>query len=133
MPRGLIVMCLTLTLVLIGCGGSAADSVRASVSNMQSAIQSYNGARPSNLAGTAAACRTAYDNLGKQPSILTTKLSGQVAREQRVLRTAYTSARGGFNACAVGAASLDYPALVAAQQQIDSANAAIARARRMEP
>lgn len=133
MPRLTFTPVLALVLFLSGCGSSASDSVRSSVSNMQSAIQAYNNARPSDLAGTAAACRTALDDLNKNKDIVTAKLSGSQAREQRALKSAYMSARSGFLACASGAASLDYPALVIAQQRIAAANAAIARARRTEP
>lgn len=132
MPRLSLVACLSLLIVLSGCGGSPADSVRSSVSNLESVIRTYNGTHPSDLAGTAAACHRAYDDLGNNGDILKTKLAGNQAREDRLLRAAYVAARSGFHACASGASSLNHPALVLAQQQLSEANAAIARARRME-
>ncbi len=132
MPRLTLVSCLALVLLVSGCGGSPAESVRSSVSNLKSVIHAYNDTHPSDLAGTAAACRKAYVDLGNNPDILKVKLSGKEAREQHILRAAYSSARRGFQACASGASSLNYPALVVAQQSLSAANAAIARARRME-
>lgn len=132
MSRLALVSCLALGIIVSGCGGSPLDGVRSSVSNLESVIQTYNGTHPSDLAQTAAACRKAYDDLTNNADLLNTKLGGKRAREERVLRTAYVAARDGFRACASGASTLSYPALVLAQQHLEAANTAIARARRME-
>jgi multidrug efflux pump subunit AcrA (membrane-fusion protein) len=124
------ILSLVLAAALVGCG-SATDSVRSDVSNMQNVISTYNDSHPTSLAATGEACQKAYDDLGKSSSILTTKLPAQHQTEEQALRAAYRSARGGFRKCASGASLLNYPMLAAAQQEIAAANLAIRRAQRL--
>lgn len=132
MSRLIVILILPLLVLVTGCGSSAADNVRSAVSNMRNVIQTYNSSHPNSLSATAAACRKAYDDMGKSSALSTERLSGSHRAEQTLLRSALESARRGFHGCAVGASSLDFPAVVAAEQQIASANAAIARARKLE-
>jgi hypothetical protein len=99
---------------------------------MTTVIQSYNQSHPGSLQATGESCRKAYDDLGNNPAILTDRLGAGHAREQRLLQSAYRSARAGFKECFVGAASLDFPAMATAEVALASANASIALARKLE-
>jgi hypothetical protein len=130
--RTLFIVTIALSILLAGCGGSPADNVRSAVSHMQDVIQTYNASGQASLTDTSAACKKAYDDLGDSSALVSQKLTGKQAQELKLLRRAYRSARAGFLNCEQAAAALDFPRMAAAQQQLAAANAAIARARRLE-
>lgn len=103
-----------LALVLTACGSAASptDTLRATFS-------AYNAARPSGLAATGTACKTASQSLqtGPRPS------GGALAQ-------VYRDAMAGFRDCVRAAHGLDYPAASRALTQIAAANAALRRAAR---
>lgn len=129
MSRLIIVTVVPLVLLLSACGS---PTVSSAVSNMQSVIKTYDSSHPGSLADTGSACRKAYDDLGKSSILATATPTPQHRPVQQALRAAYSSARRGFLDCASGAASVSYPTMTRAEGEIAAANAAIARARRLE-
>lgn len=121
-------------LLLAGCGSSSyQDTARSATGKMRDIIQTFNSANPRDVTSTGQACKKAYDNLQSQASSLDAgSPPAKYRAEATQLRAAYRQARAGFRLCYTAAANMNYAGMVAAEQQIAAANAAISRARALE-
>jgi hypothetical protein len=126
---------LALAVVLAGCGGSPSfqDSARSATDKMRQVIETYDGSHPADVASTGAACRKAYDDLGSETTFVSTSSPpARYKREAAQLKAAWQDARAGFRLCAGAAQSMNFPAMAAASDRIQAANAAINKARKLE-
>jgi hypothetical protein len=128
-----ILAALVVTVSLAGCGSkSYADSIHPGISAARGAIESYDASQPSGLSATGAACEKAYLRLARNHDLLTTTVPSSYKREADALKRSYLQARQGFESCARGARTMDFPLMTQAERQIAQANGALEQARRLD-
>jgi hypothetical protein len=116
---------------LAGCGGSSSNGAQSAISDMHSALTSYNQSAPGNVSDTVAACRSALDRLSGDRYLAHPSAPAKDRPLAAALQHAYQAAATGFTDCAASS-PFNYARMARADAEIAAANSFLQRARALD-